>query len=47
MYTKLYKLFDLRATYGHFAGTPFIQPRLATIKGVVDSEHNQLYAANI
>ena len=25
-------LFDLRAIYGHFAGTPFIQPHLATFK---------------
>ena len=24
---------DLRATYGHFAVTPFIQPRLASVKG--------------
>ena len=23
---------DLRAIYGHFAGTPFIQPRLASVK---------------
>ena len=22
---------DLRAIYGHFAGTPFIQPRLASV----------------
>ena len=25
---------DLRAIYGHFAGTPFIQPRLASVKTV-------------
>ena len=30
---KLQKtIFDLRAIYGHFAGTPFIQPHLATSK---------------
>ena len=29
---KMNIVLDLRAIYGHFAGTPFIQPRLASVK---------------
>ena len=29
---KMNIVFGLRAIYGHFAGTPFIQPRLASVK---------------
>ena len=32
---KMNIVLDLRAIYGHFAGTPFIQPRLASVNKAV------------